>query len=532
MRNTFLRLLIGAAFAMPATPLLASSLPGAPDDVVRFDINRFDVQGNTLLPAKRVDAAVQAFAGRNRSFSDVQRALEALEEEYRKAGYSVVQVALPEQELNHGVVRLQVVETKIGKVRVEGNQHFDTMNIRASVPALREGITPDVARASSSLRLANENPAKKVNLQLQSAQQDGEIDAILKVSDERPWKLMGSLDNSGNSSTGNTHLTLQAQHANVANLDQVLSVQYTTTVEKPSKVSVYGAGYHIPFYALGDSLDLFASYSNVDSGSVTAGIFALQVSGRGSVLGARYNQNLKRIGDYEHRLSYGLDYKAFQNNVSLSGVQLGNDVTVHPVSLAYNGTLGLNGTELNVGATLVRNLPGGSRGTAADFERVRAGAPAAYTLLRYNAALASVFAKDWQWRLNLTGQTTGDALVPGEQFGAGGMASVRGFEERELSSDSGWLVNAEVYTPNLCGGMAGMAAQCRALAFYDTASVSRNKPLPGEAAQGSIGSAGVGMRLALGNRAAMQLDLGQVINAGPLQAKGERKLHFRLSLNY
>lgn len=502
------------------------------DGIGRFDISRFEVNGNTLLPADAVSGILTPFTGKQRNFGHVQMALEALEAAYHKLGFNVVQVALPEQELNQGVVRFEVIETRVGKVRVEGNQVYTEENIRNSVPGLVPGKTPNIADVSASLKLANENPGKKTTLQLQSGDKDDEINALLKVADDKAWRVAASVDNGGNKSTGESQLTMQLQHANIAGRDHVLSLQYTTTLENPSQVSVYGAGYHLPLYSLGDSIDLFASYSDVDSGSVLAGIYNLQVSGRGTVFGGRYNQILRRIGDYESRLSYGLDYKEFQNSVDLQGLQLGNDITVHPISIAYTGVLGTADGEFSMGVTAMRNIPGGSQGSSADFNRVRQGAPAAYTLLRYSAGYMKVLPADWQMRASLSGQYTNDALVPGEQFGAGGASTVRGFGERDVSNDTGHLVNVELYTPNVCASLQTVAAQCRWLAFYDVARVRRNKPLPGEDMAASIGSAGVGMRLSVDKYLTLQMDYGYVVDGGLTREKGDSRLHFRLGLTY
>ncbi len=529
MRHPFSRAVAAAAFSLLALPVHAAD---EQDAIGRFEIRAFSVDGNTLLAAPAIDKLLQPFSGKERNFGDVQRALEALEAAYHARGFNLVQVVLPEQELNQGVIRLQVVETRLGKVRVEGNRYFDEANIRNSLPGLREGESPNIGKVSSSLKLANENPSKKTALQLQSGGRDDEVDALLKVSDDKSWKIAASLDNSGNKSTGESQLTTQFQYANVAGLDQVLSLQYTTTLEKPSQVSVYGVGYHIPLYAWGDSIDLFASYSDVDSGSVLAGIFNLQVSGRGTVLGGRYNQSLRRVGDYESRLTYGFDYKAFQSNVALQGVQLGNDVTVHPLSVAYSGAWSAGESELNFSVTGSRNIPGGDRGGSADFNRVRAGAPAAYNILRYSAGYARALPNDWQMRVSLSGQHTNDALIPGEQFGAGGASTVRGFTERDISNDVGQLASAELYTPNFCAGIEAAATQCRLLAFYDAAHVRRNKPLPGEQTQASIASAGVGLRLSVSKYLTMQVDYGRVIDGGVTQQKGDNRLHFRLGLTY
>ncbi|RZI40691.1 ShlB/FhaC/HecB family hemolysin secretion/activation protein [Herbaspirillum sp. HC18] len=529
MKHHLLRLIAGTAFAVSVLPALAAD---DPDGVSRFEISRFAVEGNTLLPQADIEKLLTPFTGKERDFGHVQQALEALENAYRARGYNVVQVALPEQELNQGVVHFQVIETRIGKVLVEGNAAFSEDNIRRSLPGLVLGRTPDLGQVSSSLKLANENPSKKATLQLQSGDNDTEVDAVLKVDDEKPWHVGASLDNSGNKNTGETQLTMQFQHANMFDRDHVLSLQYTTTLERPSQVSVYGVGYHIPLYALGDSIDLFANYSDVDSGSVLAGIVNLQVSGRGTVVGGRYNQLVRRFGEYESRIIYGLDYKEFRNNVLLDGAQFGNDVTVHPLSIAYTGTLSTADGEVSFSVTAMHNFPGGDKGTSADFNRVRTGAQAAYNLLRYTAGYSRLLPNDWQMRVGVSGQYSNDALVPGEQFGAGGSTTVRGFAERDISSDVGYLFNAEIYTPNLCGAFQTVAAQCRALAFYDTATVRRNSALPGEVIRASIGSVGVGLRMMVGKYASLQMDVGHVVDGGLTTNKGDNKLHVKLGLMY
>ncbi|MES2318515.1 MAG: ShlB/FhaC/HecB family hemolysin secretion/activation protein [Pseudomonadota bacterium] len=517
-----------------AASLLATALSSAwaletDPATIRFDISRFEIAGNTLLTNAEANAAVAPFVGPQRDFADVQAALEALEAAYHAHGYQVVSVRLPEQELNRGVVRLDVVQARIGKIKVSGNRFYDDANVRASLPTLETGKTPNLTRVSANLRMANENPARKIKLNLQDASADDTIDASLDVSDEKPWKAMLNLDNTGNPSIGKTHAGVVLQHANLWGRDHVGSFQYTTTLEEPSKVSVYGLGYHIPLYLLGDSIDLYASYSDIDSGSVSAGLFNLNVSGKGAVYGARYNQTLARRGDTDARLVYGLDVKAFKNSVLFAGQDFGNDITVRPFSFGYTSSQPLRSGDINQSLTLIRNIPGGSRGASDDFARVRVGATASYTIVRFAAAVTQMVGKEWQARALVNGQFSRDALVPGEQFGIGGSTSVRGLKERELASDSGLALNLELYTPKLCPGRPGW--QCRALGFYDAATGSRNHALPGEIGRTTVGSAGLGLRMAIGTSMNLQLDYGHVLQAGA--STGDRnKLHFRMGLAY
>lgn len=520
------RLITGSVLAAAVSAAWGAGQDAA--TTIRFDISRFEVAGNTLLAPADINAAVTPFTGKNRDFGDVQRALEALEAAYHARGYKVVTVRLPEQELDRGVVRFDVVQAKIGRVTVSGNQVFDEANVRASMPTLVAGQTPNLNLVSANLKMANENPARKINLKLQSGAADDEVDARLEVSDEKAWKAMLNLDNTGNEQTGKTHAGVVLQHANLWGRDHLGSFQYTTTVEEPSQVSVYGLGYHIPLYALGHSVDLFASYSNVDSGSVSAGLFNLAVSGKGATYGARYNQTLARRGELEQRLVYGIDYKAYKNNVVFAGQDFGNDVTVHPLSLGYLASLPLAAGEASLSLTAVHNIPGGSRGKRADFEQARAHAKAAFSILRFGGAYTRMVAQDWQLRVLVNGQYSGDALVPGEQFGAGGAASVRAFDERALSTDAGAFANVELYSPNLCGARW----QCRALAFYDAAYGSRNKVLPGELKSASIAGAGLGLRLAMGASMHMQLDAAHAVRSGPLATTDKNKIHVRLGVAY
>jgi hemolysin activation/secretion protein len=121
-RLTFCLFILLAASARAAT--------GAGDPIGAFEITRFEVEGNTLLEPSAVQSLVSGFAGKNRDFSYVERAMAALEGAYRKRGFSLVKVVLPEQELDQGVVHLKVVETLIGHVRIVGNEFHSTANIR------------------------------------------------------------------------------------------------------------------------------------------------------------------------------------------------------------------------------------------------------------------------------------------------------------------------------------------------------------------------------------------------------------------
>src|SRR5258708_40140919 len=108
--------LLGAAFLAACASAFAQS-PQKPalDDSPRFEIRRFIFDGATLVPRERLEADTQQYIGPGRTFSDVQRALEAVERVYSEAGWSAVQVVLPEQELDRGEIQFQIIQAKLAR---------------------------------------------------------------------------------------------------------------------------------------------------------------------------------------------------------------------------------------------------------------------------------------------------------------------------------------------------------------------------------------------------------------------------------
>jgi hemolysin activation/secretion protein len=499
---------------------------------LRFDISAYRVEGNTLLKQEKIQSVLAPYKGKQRDFADVQRALEALEGAYRQAGYGAVQVYLPEQALEGGIVVLRVVEPRIGKVEVSGNKHFDSANIRRSVPSLHEGQPPSSRALADNLRAANESPVKQTRVVLRPSEQENQVDAKVEVEDDKPWRVFFTLDNTGTTDTGKTRLGVGLQHANVFNRDNVATVQYITSPEKQNQVEIYSLGYRIPLYRLGDSIDLFGGYSNVDAGTTQTPAGPLQFAGKGNVYGARYNLLFARQGEYEHKLVFGVDYRIYDNACSVGAFgaagcgPAGASVSVHPVSVAYEGQSTGPSTQLSFYVSVAQNIPGGTDGTEADLALARPNAKGDYTILRYGANYGLAFKSDWQARVHFDSQYTEDALVQGEQFGVGGWNSVRGFLEREVAGDRGTYATMELYTPNIGTRFSKYVSNLRLLAFYDVGVTIRNHPVPGDNIRQSISSAGMGVRFGVQKSLAMRVDAASVIDQGGSQQRGSSMVHF------
>lgn len=538
MHRSMLRALdTSRKLAVGLSALAVLNSPAVLADDEKFDIGRYEVVGASLLAPDEVSRLVAPYTGPGRVFGDLQRALEALEAAYARLGYGAVQVSLPEQELTQGVVRIVVVESVVGTVRVSGNQHFSAANIRDSLPRIREGTSPNSLRISENVQAANENPAKKVDAVMHMGERDGTVDLDLKVDDTPPGRFFVNADNTGNARTGKTRLGLSYQHANLFDRDHVGTIGYTTSPERHDRVDIYSASYRIPLYALGDSIDLIYGQSTVSAGSSATTAGPLQFAGSGKVYSLRYNNLQPRSGEYSHRFVFGFDQKEFDNACTLNGAAIcgagGADVTVRPLSLTYLGQWAAPGRSTDFSLAASHNLPGGPHGRQADFGLVRPGSERDYSLYRLTASHAQSVGGDWQWRVAVNGQLTSTALVPGEQLGLVGGSAVRGFEERVVARDAGYVANFEVYTPDLLAGQPGVGSgNLRGLAFVDFGRGWDRRPTPQLHPTESVASAGLGLRYALGRDASLRFDLARVTDGSETVPAGNWRGHFALTFGY
>lgn len=529
----------------------ACALPVVAQDE-RFDILRFDIRGNTLLPAGQTTGLVAPFVGKGRVYGDIQKALEALENAYRAKGYGTVNVHVPEQEITSGVIRLDVSEGRLGKVTVTGNRHFDTANIRASLPNLREGAAPNLRQISENVQLVNENPAKQVEVTLGTGEDAGQVDAKVAVSEQDPQRFFVTFDNSGTMSTGRHRLGLAYQHANLLGNDEMLTLAYTTSpdpwIDHPDgvKVDVYSIAFRKPFYAIGDSLDFIYGNSSVN---VPSSVLALGspfgIVGKGEVMAVRWNHLFPRRGEYSSRLVFGFDYKHINStcNPDARGFTSScTPYTLRPLSATYSGQWQGVGYQGNYNLGLAWNaFPTGSRynepvSGKTDRYSFVAGRPVSddFMVLRFGGSYARAVS-GWQLRAALAGQHTDSGLPSAEQLGLAGSTAVRGFDERAVSADTGYVVNLEAYTPNLAGHV-GVPGNLTGVLFYDLARGYNNGVVgtPALNVNTGLASAGFGLRYALDKSYSFSIDLADVLEQGPnnLDRRNGWGGHFRMTVAF
>lgn len=492
-----------------------------------FTVESYYVSGNTVFSDEQLRNVLSSFTGARKSSADIEKARDAVEKFYHDDGYPTALVNIPEQTIGGGVVTLQVIESRIGRVSVSGNRHFRTDRVLAELPSLTSGEFLYAPRLQKELAKVNSNPDIKITPSIIPAKEIGVIDVELKVADKLP--LHGSLEVNNRSSHDTTELRLSGmlRYDNLWQKDHSISAQYQVSPQDPKEVKVYSGSYLMPMpWNREQRLVLYGVHS--DSNTVAE---EFNTVGKGDIFGVRYLLPLEPVDSYYSSMTFGLDYKSFKQSLNLTESSIGSStspISYLPFSLAYSSSLAdASGvTQFNVAMNAsFRGLV--SRESAFEEKRYQGQANYLYTILGFERtqklpAGAGLF-------LKLDGQLADSPLIDNEQFSAGGMESVRGYHESEVMGDNAIHGTLEISAPNLAGHF-GLNDDylISTYLFSDFAALETKSPLPGQKRSYLVYGVGTGIRGNLTRSIEYQLDWGFALEDSGRVKPGDSRVYYKL----
>lgn len=500
-----LQAVLTLAYAQTAPQAQAQEARQAPSSEPVFDVYTYVVEGNTLLPAQAVEQTLAPFMGPARKFSDLELARAALEKVYQEAGYLSVLVSLPNQRVDKGDVRLEVIEAPLEKVTVSGAQYHLPSRIREAMPSLRLGQVPyfpQVQQQLAALQTASLQATPLVN----ASDTGNAIEVDLKVEDKLPLSASIEVSNGQSFNTTRGRVATSITASNLFQRGHTLGLSWQYAPYRPKDGNTWSLIYSLPLSA-SDSLLASVTDSRSDTPTQVSGTSTTSTLTKGTFWGLRWSRNLDgRAWPVRHSTYVAVDFKNNRDfNTFVDGSLETRPPTRYPLlsagySLTYN-----DGSDQVY--TLSTSLKGGTQALAGrkvdcngqvqeQFDCKRAGTSADFLALQMGVGHGRpVFGR---WRLNLSGdmQIASGQLPSGEQYSLGGPATVRGYFDYEQTGDEGWSSRAELVTPVLFS-LAGI--KTTALGFADRGMVRLINPQTSQIARTHMGSVGAGLRLSNGS---------------------------------
>jgi len=445
---------------------------------------------------------------------------------YRESDYPVVDVSIPEQDVTNGVVYVVVVEARLGKAVIEEGCYFDGCVLGKYIH-LNKGQRLSEQQLLEELRWLNENPFRRVNLELRPGDRYSETDVVFKVKDRRPLQLYAGYEDTGTKLTGLERLNAGAIWGNALWKDHTASYQFTANPDFKSLVSHSGV-YVIPTKNKNKFI-MYGSYATNDPYDPVLGI---QYGGYYGETGFIFDKKLKtrhynRNTWYEHRASMGFQYKNLNSTLDFGVPDFLASypyVEVGQITFGYHGLLYQEKGMWAFGANLYVS-PGGfsARNNTEIFDIYRYGADASYCYGNVRVERFHELGKAFRTYFKLEGQAANKNLIATEMFGLGGYDSVRGYDTYFLSADNALLFTAELQTAPKSLGLHHRFRlkdpdELSALLFYDHGFGWNNHTYGGyyEFKDTNLNSVGVGFRYKLNPCFNVRFDYGWQLNRNDL----------------
>ncbi len=418
------------------------------------DLARLNEEGGVIMDgftppdATAFKAEAKLFLGKPLNVETFNQMRTALTNHYKASGQALVAFSLPEHSAPTGVMQILVTEGKAGGVRIEGNEFFSEEQLRKNIRQT-PGAKVDLPQLEEDVRWLNRNPYRQAELVYEEGEDYGKTDITIAVKDRKPWRIWSGYNDAGNALTSDDRIFWGAQYANLWEADHRIMFQYTTEHTFDHLHSFFG-NYVMPL-PWRHELKFSGSYALSKSNFSISG-FPLNTEGKSSSGSVGYVIPLaeKVAGEktLDHNFEFGFEFKESNNSLETRQIHLSNTTTqviqlVNRYSITLPDSLGRTTLSLTFTAS-----PGGVNTHNSDTAYQLAGAgDSQYCYGRMDLSRNTEFPHEFAWNTDFAVQKSSTQLLGSEQFGIGGSANLRGYEERESNGDFGVYLTNELVAP-------------------------------------------------------------------------------------
>lgn len=533
----------------------------------KVEVKAFQLEGNQVISTADLQQRIQSYTGRTITAEELQTVRTLITKYYIQQGYINSGAIIPDQQVQDGVIRLEIIEGKLTEVELSG---IDGKPLRWKKELITSRVTPDLnaplntRELQEKLQILQQNPLiERFNAELGPGLRPGEAVLNLELQEADPLEYGFSFNNHRSPSVGALRLESHIRHRNLTgHADSVFArlglseglndftVEYTVPVTRHDTTLNFRA-------ERSDSQVVTEPFDMLDIES-TATTYAVTARHPFHVSYQDINRNKNQ--DEDKSLPPNFHYRVFDMGLGLEKRRsetklLGEPFSFPPlpqeakgisrvtalrfsqnwldrgrdrvIAIASTFGFGLDALDSTINDGLDAD---GNATVEPDSEFVTWVGQ-----FRWVERLEKIW--DSQLRLRLDVQYSDDDLLALEKFAIGGANTVRGYRENQLTRDHGMVASVEwhvpvgqVRIPRLSEENQG---QVTLVPFLDYGS-GGNVDLP-ENGPDFISSAGLGVLW----QPHAQLNL-ELFWAKPLQTVADSQdhdlqdegIHFRLDLNF
>ncbi|MCM1338740.1 MAG: BamA/TamA family outer membrane protein [Muribaculaceae bacterium] len=405
-------------------------------------VNSIEVSPSEILTREEINNVIGQYVGRNVFMTDIQAAINALNNLYAEKGFVTARAYLPEQTVSNGNIRIELIESKIGDVTVLNNKYTTDKYILNRIPEKSGQLFDIVSLEQDVLDFNRYHDGVNLAANLKAGTQPGTTDIELTAQETFPFHLIGMMDNAGRRSTGQ----LRGGPALVA--DSLFHRR-----DQMSVGSYFSRGAVSPFFDYSVPVNKKDGRVGFSYSSTFAKVKHFDNPFLGDILGNRlksfsyiyslyYDQPIVRKRGFEFKTFASLNYKRARTWAETE-IPLLNDYLSNTDQV----------TSIDVGVNLRKDTKHG-------IWYFNQGAAMAIPILDSESSyfkMSGGLLRLHDFSHGVIGQLRGSyQVIPNskhipylDQFQTGGLATVRGYSEGVLMGKSGYYFSGELMFPLL-----------------------------------------------------------------------------------
>jgi len=503
-----------------------------------------------MLDDPAIHDQLAGFIGKPLTQASVQSLGQIVAEWYRQKKYPFVDVSVPAgQDVTNGVVQVVVAESRMGKLKTRGNYWFSDRLLERNV-RVQPGDRINIGDLEEDKNWINQNPFRLVNIVASRGDEPGVTDLTIDTVVEKfPVRGYVGYANNGTPSLGHDRWNMGFIWGNALWNDDQFSYQFQSSddfwhsrqqfdgeeVDPQFRGHTFNYAMALPWR---DKIILYGylidANSKVDLGPFFDPGHPTQ-GGEDFSLGARYSGRLPSTRKFDEHYEVGFEFKSSSNNLAFEAFpSLNSELGAHSTTeiaqfvFEYDATLRDDYGQTELSNSLVWSPGGLTGGNNTPVFVAQTADPSikdhyVYDHFVLTRVTGLPLDGDWAKKLGwfggvtsitkLVAQVANGNLLPSEQLGAGGAASVRGYDERAANGAQGVLLSEEFRTPSFSLAKEFLHTdspwndETQLGVFYDFGDVSDKTQIPGTPSSIQLSSVGMGFHLLAGPDQNVRIDL-------------------------
>lgn len=472
----------------------------------RFMLKRIEYTKSELLSEQTLRELAADIEGREVSLAEVQAVVDRINALYRERGVPTAQAVLPAQEVSSGVLKIKLVEGRVGQILLEGNASTNDDFILSRL-GQSPGELADVGELERSMMRFNRSQDVQLRAELKPGAKFGETDVALTVTEPPKHEMRLFADTSGSEATGVYRLGVFYQNRSLFGRRDALGATLVGAEGHEGRALTYS----FPINTLGTRLALswFDDYTRIRNGPFAP----LRIRGESTawtallrhptLIGRNYQLDLL-AGAKTRKTESWIEGRLFQST-DIDDVSIGVDGQWWETDRLWTGSLTFSHGEAKPIDDIVETSFSIWRGTVRRVQELGDG---------------------WSVHGSVNFQYTRDEnLTSSEQFLIGGDGSVRGYQTGLFSGDKGLAASFELHHPLPQPPVAPVRTS--GFLFLDYGATQPFRPVGSTRGTDTLASYGWGLNANINQNVSARVTLGLPIRDRLQEPRGYY-VHFQL----